>query len=116
MAGGGGLRIRGWSQAACAREGFARMGEGGVPLSRILSLSLDLSFSLSHALSHSLPTPLERARAFGIRGGVETRADSQSLAVRSTTWLESAAWPIEINDNDDGGVMPILVNRSWPMS
>jgi len=66
---------------------------------------------------------------------VETRADSQSLAVRSTTWLESAAWPIEISDDDDdddnddedsdedddddddSDVMPILdhdASRSWP--
>lgn len=70
MAGGGGLRIRGWSQAACAREGFAREGEDGVPLSRIpshsssLSLSHTLVLSLSRFLTPSLAhfQPLSNAR------------------------------------------------------
>lgn len=93
--------------------------------------SLFLSFSLlfSHSFLHplSLITNPSRARAraralaFGIRGGVEIRADSQSLAVRFPTWLESVALTeIKISDDDDDGddgngdVMPSVdVSRSW---
>lgn len=114
MADGRGLGIRGWSQAACARESSTREGEGGVSyrtLSRSLFPSLSpvfspspflfLTLTLSPSLFLTSPTPLERARAFGFRVGVETRADSQSFAVRYTTWLESAVWQIEINDHDE---------------
>lgn len=48
------------------------------------------------------PSPISHERAsFGIRGGVETRTDSQSLAVRSTTWLESAIQRSEEGEDDD---------------
>lgn len=71
------------TRAACAR----RVEERGI--GRRATPSIVAPSTISH----------ERA-SFGIRGDVETRTDSQSLAVRSTTWLESAASAIQISDQD----------------
>lgn len=80
---GVGLRIKGWWRAACAR----RVEERGIGRRATPSIVT--------------PSPISHERAsFGIRGDVETRTDSQSLAVRSTTWLESAVSAIQISDQD----------------